>query len=107
MHRADDAQVINARRSRLSEQLTDFDPALAVLVKLERRFEGTARLAFGTQRQARKRFAMIFFETWFGIERVDLRRPAIHKEMDHSLGLRGQWSGLRSQRHVVARRSER
>ena len=107
MHRTDDAQIVDAGGGRLGKQFADFDPTLAILLKLVGRLKRAARLPFSTQSQTRQRLAMIFFQCRLGIKSINLRIPAIHEEVHHPLGLTRQRRLLRCQRRVIARRSPR
>ena len=95
---------------RLGEQLADLDAALAVLRELERRAHGRAGLALGAQIAAGQRLAVILVQQRLGIERVDLRRPAVHEQVHDLLGLAGKVRRLGRQRSaappaVAARRA--
>ncbi len=41
---------------------------------------------------------MVTLQEWLVIERVDLRRTAVHEEEDHSLGARGEVRRVRRER---------
>ncbi len=84
VHRADHADVVD-HPGRVREQVADFDPALAVLLELEGRAHGRAGLALGGQ-IGRHRLAVVAVEHRLGVERVDVRRPAVHEQVDDPLG---------------------
>ncbi len=86
VHRANDADVVDAAGG-VREQVAHLDTGLAVSLKLERRGEGGAGLAFGAEVGARQQFAGVFRQRRLGIERIDVRRAAVHKQVDDALGL--------------------
>ena len=43
---------------------------------------------------AGKHLAGVFFERGFGVERIDVRRAAVHEQMNDSFGLRGERGAL-------------
>ena len=86
MHRADDADVVDAR-GQARQQLADFDPGFAVAVEFPRRGKQIARfrpLKFRLFK--RQRLAVIGRQSRFGIEQIDMRRSAGHIEKNHPLG---------------------
>ena len=89
LHRTDQAEVIG-QRADLRKQITDFEPALAILLKLERRRKGRPGLALGLDVFARQRLARVFLQRRLGIERVHVRWPAVEEEMHHAFGLAGK-----------------
>ena len=89
VHRANHRDVIDALRG-MGEDFADFDSALAVLLKLERRRKSRARLAFRAQIRRWKRFSGVFVERRFGIERVHMGRSAIHEKVNDALGFGGK-----------------
>ena len=75
-------------RATLRKEVADFDAALAVLAELERRGEGGAGLALGAPGCRRAAaWPAYFVEHRLGIERIDVRRPAVHEQVDDVLGL--------------------
>ena len=52
---------------------------------------------------ARQRLAVVLVEQRLGVERVDVRRPAVHEQVDDPLGLAGEVRRLRGQRVDVGR----
>jgi hypothetical protein len=84
VHRANHADVVDAV-PHVREDLADFDPALAPLPKRERRLERGARATLGLQVQ-RHRLAVHPRQFGLGVERVDLRGPAIQEDVDDPLG---------------------
>ena len=67
-----------------------------------------AGFALGAQVRVRQRLAVIFVQQRLGIERVDLRRPAVHEQVDDLLGLAGEmraaWARARPRRPIAASR---
>ena len=96
VHRADDADVVNALR-RLRENLTDLDAAPAVFLELVGRAEGRAGAALGAEFVG-QRFAVMLIERGLGVERVHVGRAAVEEDVDDALGLRCEVRGLRSER---------
>ncbi len=95
IHRADDAQVVDMLSRRAGEEITHFDAALAILPEGEGRAQGCAGLALGAQVGRGKRLAVVLRQQWLGIECVDVRRTAVHEEVDNLLCLRGKVRRLR------------
>ena len=85
LHRADDRDVVDALAD-LRKQLADFDAALAVFLKLERRRKRRAGLSLGANIFDGQRFAGVFGQRGFGIERIDMRRPAVEEKVNHPFG---------------------
>ena len=79
------------------EELADLDAALAVLLELERRRERRAGAPLGLQRD-RQRLAGVLRERRLGVERVDVRRAAVHEQVDDALRLGGKRRLLRRER---------
>ena len=80
MHGVNDAHVIDAAAN-VRENLADMRAAFAVLLKLKRRFEQVAgRRRNDAGQSKRQRLTMIAFEQRFVIERIDLRRTAVHEQ---------------------------
>ena len=101
VHRADDADVVDARGG-MREQLAHLDAALAVALKLERRREGGAGLALGRQVGRRQRLAGELVEHRLGVKGIDVRWPTVHEQMDDALGLTGKMRRLGRQRGIAA-----
>ena len=97
VHRADHGDVVD-RLGGATEDVADLDAALAVLVEFERRGEGGAGLALGRECAAGQQLAGIFVEHRFGIERVDVRRAAVHEDVDDALGFGGEVGRVRAER---------
>ena len=88
------------------EQLADLEPALAVALESERRPQRRTGRALGLQPVERHRLAVEFLELWFGIEGVHLRRPAVHEQVHHPLGLRREMRlGSGHRRRVAAQQT--
>jgi len=85
VHRADDADVVNAAGD-VRKQLADFDAALAVFLGFERRRKRRSRLAFSGAMNARQRLAGVLIQEWLGVERIDLRHAAVPKQKDQPIG---------------------
>ena len=80
VQRADDAQIVGAR-GHVRKQVAHHDAAVAVRLKLERRRHeselGVATVGF---------FALVLGEGRLGIERIDVRRAAVHEQENHAPG---------------------
>ena len=100
VHRADDAQVIDARRD-VWEDLADLDPALAVLAESVGRGEGGPGTAFGAEILARQHLAGVPVERRLGIEGVDVRRPTVHEQVDDAFRLGREVRPARRERRQV------
>lgn len=98
VHRANHAQVVGVLGD-ARKQLADLDAALAVLLERKRRAKGRAGLALGREVQ-RNGFPVELSELGLRVERIDLRRAAVHEQEDHALGLRGQGRFLRCHRRA-------
>lgn len=96
VHGADDADVIDAPGD-IGIEFADFDAALAVFLKLERRLVEAAGAPFGAEVRLRWFLAVVLLKRRLGIKGIDLRRAAIHEEMDDSLGPCGEMTWARSQ----------
>ena len=83
-HRAHDGQVVDTR-SDPRKQVADRDAALAVLAKLPRASQHVADVVeLRRVRLDLDRLAMLAVEPGLGVERVDLRRAAVHEQEDHA-----------------------
>ena len=98
VHRANDAQVVNVRLGRAGEELAHLDAALAVLLERERRAQGRTGFALGAKSRPGKRLAVVLRQHRLGVERIDVRRAAIHEQMDDLFGPRGEMRRLGRQR---------
>ena len=86
--RVDHAEVVDVAGD-LREKFADPEAALAVLRELPRRGEQIARRGeLDAGLGEGQRLAVIASEQWLGIERIDVRRPALHEQKDHPLGPR-------------------
>ncbi len=101
-HRADDRHVVDAAAD-IGEQIAYRNTALAVLPERPRAIEHHADVVElrGSDRHL-DRLTMLALQTRLGVERIDLRRSAVHEQKDHARGPRakmrrtlGQWSGGR------------
>ena len=85
MHRVDHAQVVDMLGD-MREQFAHRNPALAVLLELPRRLEQVVRRReLNARLIERQRFAIVPIEQRLGVERIDLRRAALHEHEDHPL----------------------
>jgi len=82
VHRVDDAEIVR-EAARFRVQLADRQTGFATFHKLERRWPQPARAIFRFQFSgARRPLARMRRERRLKIERVDLRRTAIHVQMN-------------------------
>ncbi len=103
VHRADDADVVDAARPfRGTSSLTSMPvwPCLRYLngegsILPSRRLQavGFARI--------RARLAVVLVQVRLGVERVDVRRPAVHEQEDDALGPRREVRRLGRQRVAI------
>ena len=100
VHRANHCEFIRLSRD-VWKQFGDFEPALTVLGEFPltaQQFRGAdLERAFGDR--VRHVFAVMLFEHWLGIKRVDLARPALHAQMNDGLGARRKMRPLWMQVH--------
>ena len=96
-HRADHADIVDALGG-FREKLAHFDAALPVFLKLEHRRERRPGLALGPQVLRRQRLPLVLGKRGLRVERVDVRRPAVHEQVDDALGLRRELGQPRRQR---------
>ncbi len=96
MHRADDADVVDVF-GRASKQFAHLDAALPMLLKLVGRGERGARLSLGGQIEGQL-LSVPLGQFWLGVERVDVRRPSVHEQVDDAFRLGGIVGRLRRQR---------
>ena len=75
VHRSHNTDVVDAF-SHVRIQFADLNAALSHLFERERRWHKVA---------ARPRLPGLLLQLRLGIKRVDMRRPAIHKQEDHVL----------------------
>jgi len=99
LHGTNDAQVIR-EFGRVWEQAADFEPASAVMAKLEWRLH---QVPDGSSVGADLGFPLIGLsvplgQCRLGIECIYLARPAVHEQEDAMFGFGGEMGGLRSQR---------
>src|SRR5947207_13818501 len=82
------------------EKLADLNPALAVFLKLKGRLKCRAGSAFSWEVIHRQWLAMQSRQGRFGIERINVRRSAVRKNMNHTLGfcrkMRRSWRQRRT-----------
>ena len=88
VHGVDDRHVVDVFGGGSGEQFADGDSALAVLFELEGGLHDRAGLALGAEVAGGDRLAVILREQRFVVEGIDLRRAAVHEEMDDLLGAR-------------------
>ena len=100
MHRMDETEIID-HFCHVRKYLTDPSTALTMLSKRiwrwhQSHFRVAQRLAINRLRPLTR----VFGNLRFVVERVDLRRPSRHKQLNHVLRLRGEMRSPRSQRRV-------
>ena len=105
VHRADDADVVDATRRRAAKMLADFDAALAVLLELERRGKRGAGLALGRQVADRQRLAGVLVERGLGSNVSTCDGPPFMNRWMTRLALAGKCGRLRRER--IGRRGGR
>src|SRR5205085_2593389 len=93
-HRTNHTKIIDLCCD-LRKQLTHLKSRLSMLTKLPRRAQQISLLAYI---EFWRRLAVALSQTWFGIERVDVRWSAGHEQENHPLGARREVRQLRSQR---------
>ena len=84
MHRADHADLVDHLRG-VAKKLADLDAALTVLPEAERRLHGRAGLALGGELGGHG-LAVVPGQHRLRIEGVNVRRPAVCKQVDDALG---------------------
>ena len=104
LHRMNKTQIINVLRN-VRIKLTYVLSALTIPFKLERRPKYSPNPLALRKLQLildgiRKRFAIQASQLGFGIEGIELRRPAIHEEMDDTLYPGREMGLFRSQRRL-------
>ena len=104
VHGTNDANIVD-QGSGLLEQLADGNTALSAMPKLKRRAHDGTRLALGGQAETPCWFAMQTVEHRFGVERVDLRRPALDEEVHDVLRCRCEVGRFWRQRVEVRNRA--
>ncbi len=96
-HRTHDAQVVGTA-SDVRQEIADVESALSAFAKLPRRLERRTdvvelrRLYLHFERQA-----VLAIQPRLGVERIDLRRPAVHVEKDDPFGPRGMSAPARGE----------
>lgn len=98
VHRSNDAEFIGVRGSGLLKQLADLESRLPVLLELEDRWIDIASRSLGSRCAAGHFLASVFFHRWLGIPGIDVRRPAVSKDMDKVFGLGREMRLLGEQR---------
>src|SRR5688500_5629690 len=73
----------------MGKQFAHLDAAPSIFLELEGRPKSRARLPLRLQIEG-QRFAMPPVERRYRIKRIDLRRPAIGEDVNHTLRLRGE-----------------
>ena len=91
------ADVIDAFAD-VRKELADFNAALAIFLELVRRLESRAGFAFGAQIFHGQKFARIFSQSRLGIERINVGRAAIGKNVNDPLGFAIKVGPLRHER---------
>jgi hypothetical protein len=85
VHGTDHAQVIGTA-SQIRKQFTHYHAAVALRRKLERR--GNEPSAFLRFRNPCGLFAFVVLQRWLGVKRIDVRRTAVHEQVNHPFGAR-------------------
>ncbi len=101
VHRTNHGDFVD-HLSDAGKQLADFDPALAAFVELEGRGHRRSRLPLRGQIGGRQRLAGVLRQRGFWIERVDVRRAAVHEQVDDVLRLGGKRRRLGHERGLPA-----
>ena len=101
VHRPDHDDVIDMF-SDFRKKFADFDAALSVFLKLERRLKCSARATLRLEVVHRQRFAVQPGKRRFRIESVHMGRTAIGKDVDDPLCLCGKLRRPRSQWRIAA-----
>ena len=97
-HRTNDAQVVDAGRQ-LRKQFAHLGAGRAMFFECVRRGQQVPGFGpFQFRFLKRQRFAVVLSEPRFRIKRIDVRRPARHKEENNALRLRGELRWLERQR---------
>jgi hypothetical protein len=97
VHRTDDGDIVDAGCD-MREKVTDFNAAFSIFLEGKGRPESGPGFAFGRQIRLGERLAMKLVEHRLGIEGIDVRRAAIHEEMDDALRLGGKMRRLGRER---------
>ena len=84
VHRANDAALIDDLAN-VRQRFADLDPALPVWPELERRRHEAGRVWLLVNLAGRLG-VFVFLQRRLGVERVDMRRAAVHEQEDHPLG---------------------
>ena len=94
VHRADDTALID-HLAEVWQRFADLNAALPMPRELERRRHKTSSVGFLVNLAGRLR-VLVFLQRRFRVERVYVRRRAIHEQKNHPLGLgRKMWTKLR------------
>src|SRR5258708_8377641 len=85
----------------MRKQLADFDSRLAMLLEFPRRLQQVSRLGpLQLRFFKRQRLAVVLRQARFGIESIDIRRPAGHEKENDPLGF--GWIVPRPHRHPTS-----
>jgi hypothetical protein len=87
------------------QRLRKLQAGLTVLVELVRALEQVAGDLLVIGHFLRRRLAVVFLQQRLGIEQVDVARPAVHEQLNHRPGLRGEVRWFRL--HIEGGRSGR
>jgi hypothetical protein len=96
MHGSNDAQVICAG-AQMWKDLADFESGLPMSSKLKWGFHQPAGLSLCFQVCTRWTLPIVFGQSGFRVEGVDLRRSTIHKQVDDPFRFWGKHWRFRSQ----------
>ncbi len=97
MHRTDHRDLVD-RLGRAGKKVADLDPALAIAAEFEWRRERGPSPPFGPQRAGGQFLAGVLGEHRLGIERIDVRWPAVHEQVDDVLCFGREMRSARQQR---------
>ena len=91
-HRPDHGHLVGTR-SDVRKQIADRQPAFAVLLKRPERLQHRPDVGelsrLNLPQDFLRSLAVVLVEHRLWVKRIDLRRPAVHVEEQHMLGLRG------------------
>ena len=97
-HRTDDRKVIYVL-SHVRKQIADGDSTFAVLLKLPRTCQSVSDVVELSRFNFRwKRFSVFLIQSWFRVERINLRNTAVHVQKYDASSFRIEVRLLRSQR---------
>ena len=93
VHRTDDTALVDYLAD-MRKRFADFNAALPMPGKFERRRHKTSSIGFFVNLAGRLRI-LVFLQRRHRVERVNVRRSAVHEQKNHPLGLgREMWAKL-------------